>query len=189
MQLHGDEQSDEIVWLEGMSTERRYVVTWPHGYTARFSPALELLNERGQELAREGDVLEIEGPSDLERVGVCSIVAVNGRLVAAPVAPATPMLTPRPTNGPPLSPALGSLPTAPGTPTPRVPPPVGFGHVALTVCGDDGLDNEEDGGDPIEFFVVTFHALDGQPDTVVRVQRVAASSARTAYGREATRSR
>lgn len=50
MQLHGDEQSDEIVWLEGMSTERRYVVTWPHGYTARLSPALELLNERGQQV-------------------------------------------------------------------------------------------------------------------------------------------
>lgn len=166
MRLHGDENAEEIVWLEGATSGRRYTVTWPSGYSARFTPTLELLDDLGRPIAREGDVLEIEGPADLDRVGVCWIHTVNGIAVAKPIAPPEPTDPPRPTRGPTLAP--GESPTPIVTPT-LPPPPVGHGRLQIEVCGDDGIRNQQEGGDPIDLFVLHFHALQGQPDSIFPV--------------------
>jgi hypothetical protein len=36
-------------------------IVWPYGFSARFNPALELLNEQGEVVARDGDVLDLGG--------------------------------------------------------------------------------------------------------------------------------
>lgn len=59
--LRGDVASyTRPVWVDSRSGEQLNI-TWPHRFTARFNPALELLNERGEVVARDGDVLDLGG--------------------------------------------------------------------------------------------------------------------------------
>jgi hypothetical protein len=44
---------------------RRYDAVWPHGYTARSGARLELLDQSGRVVAREGDLLT--------EVGICEM--------------------------------------------------------------------------------------------------------------------
>jgi hypothetical protein len=53
MRLHGSVDDPRLVWMTdafGIRTE----LGWPVGYSARFTPALELLDDLGHVIAREG---------------------------------------------------------------------------------------------------------------------------------------
>jgi hypothetical protein len=55
--LRGSKTDPRIAWLEdstGSTTTQRRDVTWPAGYRARFSPGLEILDESGNVVARDG---------------------------------------------------------------------------------------------------------------------------------------
>lgn len=52
--LHGGS-----LWLE-TRPGRTLPIIWPHGYQARFDP-VELLDEHGEVVAREGDTLSVRG--------------------------------------------------------------------------------------------------------------------------------
>lgn len=57
--LHGAADAPGVTWLEfDDGTDRRETAVWPQGYRARFVPDLEVLDERGDVVAREGDVVE-----------------------------------------------------------------------------------------------------------------------------------
>lgn len=54
--IHGSPADPRLTWVtssEGTRTE----IVWPVGYTARFVPALEVLDQDGKVVAREGDHL------------------------------------------------------------------------------------------------------------------------------------
>ncbi len=58
--LRGDPLDPELTWLEprpGFTSDEpaRHHVVWPAGFTARFSPGLEIVDEAGQVVMREGD--------------------------------------------------------------------------------------------------------------------------------------
>ena len=57
--LHGSPNDPHVAWLESnvRSDVRRTEVLWPAGYRARFSPSLEILNESGIVVLREGDAI------------------------------------------------------------------------------------------------------------------------------------
>jgi hypothetical protein len=66
--IHGDPADAEIVWLETADPMTGEIgvtlrVRWPHGFTARFTPQLELVDGDGQVVAREGDRLTRVGGS------------------------------------------------------------------------------------------------------------------------------
>ena len=54
--LHGARTDPRFVWMT-FPDGTRHELAWPLGYSARFSPELELLDERGQIVAREGSLL------------------------------------------------------------------------------------------------------------------------------------
>lgn len=58
--LRGDPDATPAVWLESQDHDILRVV-WPHGFTARFDPTLELLDERGMVVASEGQTLATVG--------------------------------------------------------------------------------------------------------------------------------
>jgi hypothetical protein len=59
--LRGDPtNTSRPVWVETWTGQPRTIL-WPYGFSARFNPALELLNEQGDVVAREGDVLQLTG--------------------------------------------------------------------------------------------------------------------------------
>ena len=51
--LRGDPADPRVTWLE--FPHGRTEIVWPRGYSARFVPRLEVLNERGQVAIRGGD--------------------------------------------------------------------------------------------------------------------------------------
>jgi hypothetical protein len=55
--LRGNPSDPRVTWLEG-DTGRRREIVWPRGYTARFNPNLEVLDEAGQLRFREGDAIQ-----------------------------------------------------------------------------------------------------------------------------------
>jgi hypothetical protein len=61
--LHGDPSDPRIAWLENRlgvpegTTGRRMDVVWPAGFRARFTPKLEVLDDLGQVVLREGDLV------------------------------------------------------------------------------------------------------------------------------------
>jgi hypothetical protein len=57
--LHGSPNYQHVAWLESnvRGDVRRTEVLWPAGYRARFSPSLEILNESGIVVLREGDAI------------------------------------------------------------------------------------------------------------------------------------
>ena len=61
--LTGDrDETPDSVWLAGTSGPLH--VIWPEGFTARFFPAAELLDARGQVVAVEGDIIELQVAAD-----------------------------------------------------------------------------------------------------------------------------
>jgi hypothetical protein len=56
--LRGDPTYPRVAWLdlpESRGPAHTFDVVWPHGYRARFSPGLEILDERGRIVLRGGD--------------------------------------------------------------------------------------------------------------------------------------
>jgi hypothetical protein len=54
--LHGSPTDPRIAWLDyKLGGQSRMEVTWPAGYRARFNPNLEVLDENGNVVIREGD--------------------------------------------------------------------------------------------------------------------------------------
>ena len=65
--LRGSATDQRVVWLEDAASGRRMELVWPPGYTARFVPKLEVLDQRGNVVAREGHSV----------IGVCVTGADN----------------------------------------------------------------------------------------------------------------
>lgn len=61
--LHGSAFDPRVTWATDRAGGFRLELLWPVGYQARFSPNLELLDEQGAVVAREGDLI----------IGSCSI--------------------------------------------------------------------------------------------------------------------
>jgi hypothetical protein len=60
--LRADRSLAQPVYVEHVeSGTRRLILLWPYGFTARFDPQLEILDDRGRVVAREGDVLDLGG--------------------------------------------------------------------------------------------------------------------------------
>jgi len=55
--LHGSPKDPYVAWLENRVGASRDEIVWPAGYRARFSPDLEILNESGIVVLREGDAI------------------------------------------------------------------------------------------------------------------------------------
>jgi hypothetical protein len=55
--LTGNPTDPRVTWIEGFGN--RGEIVWPPGYTARFAPALEVLDASGKVVYREGD--EVQG--------------------------------------------------------------------------------------------------------------------------------
>ena len=53
--LHGSATDPALTWVLFEDRGERETVVWPHGYRARFTPRLEVLDETGRVIAREGD--------------------------------------------------------------------------------------------------------------------------------------
>jgi hypothetical protein len=54
--LHGSAADPHLAWMIRPDGRRQELV-WPLGYSARFDPALEVLDDRGQVVAREGSLV------------------------------------------------------------------------------------------------------------------------------------
>ena len=56
--LHGSPTDPRVAWLDDkLGGQSRMEVTWPAGYRARFNPNLEVLDENGNVVIREGDAV------------------------------------------------------------------------------------------------------------------------------------
>ncbi len=53
--LHGSASDARVTWAIDNTEAGRIDLLWPVGYTARFSPQLEVLDGQGHVVAREGD--------------------------------------------------------------------------------------------------------------------------------------
>ena len=64
--LQGDPNDPQVAWLDSMMDGAgRQEVIWPAGYTARFTPDLEILDADGHVVIRGGDFVDggcVEGP-------------------------------------------------------------------------------------------------------------------------------
>jgi hypothetical protein len=56
VQLHGSATDPRLTWMTWADGTRRELV-WPPGYSARFNPGLEVLDEAGNVVGREGAIL------------------------------------------------------------------------------------------------------------------------------------
>lgn len=54
--LMGNPADGRLVWLQG--EDIRLDIAWPPGYRARFVPGVEILNEQGVVVLRQGDPIE-----------------------------------------------------------------------------------------------------------------------------------
>ena len=61
MVLMGAQTDPRIAWM--LKLGKRYELAWPTGYSARFVPGLEVLDETGKVVARQGDELLDACPS------------------------------------------------------------------------------------------------------------------------------
>lgn len=57
MVIHGSATDPRVTWATSIDGQVRVEITWPVGYAARFVPDLEVLDETGKVIAREGDHL------------------------------------------------------------------------------------------------------------------------------------
>ena len=75
--LHGDPSDPTHVWGEvtvgGKTSTWR--ITWPYGFSARYDPALEILDPSGAVVAREGQLISDAAGSGngLDAVSICMI--------------------------------------------------------------------------------------------------------------------
>lgn len=72
--IHGAPGDRRVAWLVPMGGGRRIDLVWPSGYTARFDPALRVLDQTGAAVLAEGDYLD----------STCAIGDPIGRLMAPP---------------------------------------------------------------------------------------------------------
>lgn len=80
--LHGSASDARLTWAIDRSTGIRLDLLWPHGYSARFLPSLEVLDASGRVVGREGDRI----------IGACVRNDADGgalRVDGADVRPAT----------------------------------------------------------------------------------------------------
>ena len=68
--LHGDPTREGLTWLDINGEER--AILWPAGYRARFSPALEVVDNTGRVVLREGSSIS----------GVCA--GPEGKVILRP---------------------------------------------------------------------------------------------------------
>ena len=61
--LRGSVLDPRVTWANDRAGGVRFELLWPMGYQARFTPNLELLDEQGAVVGREGDLI----------IGSCSI--------------------------------------------------------------------------------------------------------------------
>jgi hypothetical protein len=54
MVIHGSTLDARVTWVTSPDTNERFEIVWPAGYSVRFEPDLEVLNENGRTVAREG---------------------------------------------------------------------------------------------------------------------------------------
>lgn len=66
--LAGDQSQAEPVWLVDAAGERLSVV-WPESYRAAFTPSLELIDETGAVVARDGDLVELTQVAPVSAAG------------------------------------------------------------------------------------------------------------------------
>jgi hypothetical protein len=55
--LHGSAADIRVAWATERNGGGRTELLWPRSYTARFDPQLEILDESGLVVAREGDLI------------------------------------------------------------------------------------------------------------------------------------
>ena len=55
--IHGSATDPHVTWATSLDGSRRSEILWPVGYTAHFAPTLQVLDETGKVVAREGDRL------------------------------------------------------------------------------------------------------------------------------------
>lgn len=55
--LRGDETDPRLTWAEHRAIDGRIELLWPVGYSARFAPSLEVLDDQGRVVGREGDLI------------------------------------------------------------------------------------------------------------------------------------
>ena len=55
--IHGDPGQSPRVWLTADGTGSRLEAVWPSGYQARFAPRLEVVDEGGAVVLRDGDAV------------------------------------------------------------------------------------------------------------------------------------
>jgi hypothetical protein len=87
--LHGDPADPRVVWLDvlnlsGDGRPRRFEVLWyPSGFTARFSPELEVFGPDGMLVAHEGD--DVWGACGVEAEGVGrNVLGIDSRSIQRP---------------------------------------------------------------------------------------------------------
>jgi hypothetical protein len=73
-ELRGSRSDPRITWAVG-SDGLRYELVWPRGYTARFVPGLEVLDEQGAVIARDGSSLVSGCPEESGGVEVLKVSA------------------------------------------------------------------------------------------------------------------
>ncbi len=56
--LHGDPADPALTWVNDRAAGGRIDAIWPGGFSARFDPALQVLDAAGQIVHREGDVID-----------------------------------------------------------------------------------------------------------------------------------
>jgi hypothetical protein len=57
MVIHGSTNDPRVTWVTTPDGSKRVEIVWPVGYSARFVPALEILDGAGKVVAHEGDHL------------------------------------------------------------------------------------------------------------------------------------
>lgn len=57
MIIHGSATDPHVTWATSQDGSQRFEILWPVGYTVRFAPTLQVLDETGKVVAREGDQL------------------------------------------------------------------------------------------------------------------------------------
>jgi len=72
--LRGDAADPDVAWIEGYESHNRTAVVWPTGFTARFDPDLEILDESGRVVLREADYID----------GTCGVVSEGRELLVPP---------------------------------------------------------------------------------------------------------
>ena len=56
--VRGDAEDPDLAWLEDYETGERLNVVWPNGFSARFTPGLEVLDPSGQIVLQDGDFVD-----------------------------------------------------------------------------------------------------------------------------------